>query len=98
MLELKMPVTVHVKTEMTIDTPFGVGTVAMSGPLDVDKDGDPEIKIKVDLPGKSLDLDQDVEIPLKKLLGPPAEAAAFALEAAGVPGVGFIAAALRALL
>lgn len=69
-MEIPMPIKVTASVEATLsfESIFGDGTVSVSGPADKDKDGDPEFTVKVDLPGKALDVEHTVEIPFGSVI------------------------------
>lgn len=71
-MQLELPMVAKIKTEfrfkIEIDS-FVDGALEVWGPKDKDKDGDPEIFWKLDLPGESFDGEGCVEIPVAAVLG-----------------------------
>lgn len=71
-MQLEIPMVAKVKAEFSakfeIDS-FVDGSLEIWGPKDKDKDGDPEICYKIDLPGENFDMEGAVEIPLSSALG-----------------------------
>lgn len=96
-MRLQMPVKISIEQTIEIDTIFGDAKIEISGPKDKDKDGDPEISIKVDLPGKSFDFYTVVELPVKDLLSSPLALAIHALAASSVPGAKMVSDVLSKL-
>jgi hypothetical protein len=76
-MQLEVPMIAKFKAEfdakLEVDS-FVDGSIRVWGPKDKDKDGDPEICYKVDLPGESFDFEGCVEIPIATALG-------------GIPGI-----------
>jgi hypothetical protein len=71
-----MPIQIKIFTRIDVKTWLGNGFVIIDGPTDEDFDGDPEINIKIDLPGRKFDTEFKVEIPLASLVkGSPVEVA-----------------------
>lgn len=97
-MRLRMPIKISVTQKIEIDTIFGDATISISGPNDKDKDGDPEVSITVDLPGKAFDFHTVIELPMVDLLSSPLALAARVLESSNVPGAKAISDVLSKLL
>jgi len=96
-MRLQMPVSISIEQKIEIDTVFGDARIEISGPKDKDKDGDPEVTIKVDLPGKSFDFYTVVELPMTDLLSSPLSLASHVLSNSNVPGAKMVSDVLSKL-
>lgn len=95
---LRIPVSVRFSFTTDFSSPFGNGRVSVSGFDDADKDGNPEVEVLVDLPGKTFDLNKKVEIPLGDLFKSPLKAAVLALQESDLPGSDEIGDLIKSLL
>ena len=89
---LSLPLTLEFRASISLSTPIGSGSIEIFGPIDRDKDGDPEVQLCVDLPGEKFDFRHSAEIPLKTLISGsvPAIASAILGAVGDVPGADIV--------
>lgn len=81
MIMVPMPIRLSLDATLHVDSPFGDATFNLSGPTDKDKDGEPEITLSIDLPGKAFDHTIKTELPIAMLVQSPAKIAKHMVEA-----------------
>lgn len=86
-MKLELPVKIKIHTHVSVETPFGDADADLVV-HDPDGDGQPNYRLKWDLPGKGLDSGPDGlqgEVPLMSLVAPLMSGVLMAAEAVGAP-------------